>query len=910
MNVLCPNNKKKVFLTLLQVFSLVIAMFPFTKAVAIEENKTSKNNLSLATNEQKIKDANALRTESLPKNLQVTSVSVSSNSRTGKVLVAWADGGAKFSQSFNIYRQSGGRYTLLNPAPIAGAAFNFQPRVNEPVGGHFAWWDEAKFTGGQPVYWIEYVGIDGQSSWHGPFAIESKIGNVEITRSRLTTELVQVDSPSQQDVVPASSFTAERVNLKDGSAIQESTSSQSMQWQLAAGAAAKVIVEQNGIARVPRSALEAAGVSFTNPNTIKVFDSGEEIAVTLTSGGTLELYGQNLDTPTTNKRVYWVANINDSVNGKRIQQINAGAFDNGVQASFFTSTIERKDRILRSPPLLNGETDNFFGSLISSNSAVGTPATLQSLLVYGLNQGASEMATLTIAIQGSQLNQAHNITVKLNGTDIGSINGFNDRENVVKQFQVAHSLLRDGKNVVSLTNVPNPDSSMVDYIRLSYSRQYKALSNRIRFSTQNAQAVRVDGFTSSQIKVLDITDPANVKEMLVAPQSNGDGTFSFTLPAGAARSFLAEGAGASLYQPSTVANETSTLNAATNNANFVIISHSKFKQLLAPLVTLRQGQGLTPKIVDVEDVFDEFDYSKHGPAAIKNFLNHARQTWQTPPQYVLLMGDATYDPKDYIASGGFAADLVPTKLVDSLFSETASDDWFGDSNDDGVPELGIGRIAARTEAEANLILSKIISYDNQPAGFTIQNGAVMISDSFDGSYDFEAFTADVRTSLPAQLNVTLINRSQSDTATVRGLIATNINSGKGIVNFMGHGTLSAWTSASIYTANDALAATNAPKYSLFIALTCLNGLFIEPSVNSLAENTHKAPNGGSVAVWASSGLTFPFGQVSISKSFYTQFLGATPVRIGDAIKQSKSATTDMDVRRLTVFFGDPTMRLR
>ena len=62
---------------------------------------------------------------------------------------------------------------------------------------------------------------------------------------------------------------------------------------------------------------------------------------------------------------------------------------------------------------------------------------------------------------------------------------------------------------------------------------------------------------------------------------------------------------------------------------------------------MRQAQGLRTAVVDVSDIFDEFGYGLVTPQAIKDFITYAYENWQAPaPQYVLLMGDTTYDYKD------------------------------------------------------------------------------------------------------------------------------------------------------------------------------------------------------------------------------------------------------------------------
>jgi len=54
------------------------------------------------------------------------------------------------------------------------------------------------------------------------------------------------------------------------------------------------------------------------------------------------------------------------------------------------------------------------------------------------------------------------------------------------------------------------------------------------------------------------------------------------------------------------------------------------------------------------------------------------------------------------------------------------------------------------------------------------------------------------------------------------------------------------------------------------------------------------PRGGAVAVWASSGQTLPGGQWTVNQEMYRQMFSAPQVRIGDAARAAKVATTDVD----------------
>jgi peptidase C25-like protein len=98
-----------------------------------------------------------------------------------------------------------------------------------------------------------------------------------------------------------------------------------------------------------------------------------------------------------------------------------------------------------------------------------------------------------------------------------------------------------------------------------------------------------------------------------------------------------------------------------------------------------------------------------------------------------------------------------------------------------------------------------------------------------------------------------------------------------------------------------------------VVMDCLNGFFTVPQASgqSLAEALVKSPNGGAVASFASSGLTIPDGQHQMGQVMFDLLYGhPTTIPIGDASRQSKVATTDQDVRRTWILFGDPTMKIR
>ena len=93
----------------------------------------------------------------------------------------------------------------------------------------------------------------------------------------------------------------------------------------------------------------------------------------------------------------------------------------------------------------------------------------------------------------------------------------------------------------------------------------------------------------------------------------------------------------------------SVISNPASQADYIIISHSDFIDAIQPLAAFRRSQGLSVMVVDVEEVYDQFNHGIFNPIAIQKFLRHTYNHWRAPkPTYVLLVGDAHYDYKGAI----------------------------------------------------------------------------------------------------------------------------------------------------------------------------------------------------------------------------------------------------------------------
>ncbi len=185
-------------------------------------------------------------------------------------------------------------------------------------------------------------------------------------------------------------------------------------------------------------------------------------------------------------------------------------------------------------------------------------------------------------------------------------------------------------------------------------------------------------------------------------------------------------------------------------------------------------------------------------------------------------------------------------------------------------------------------------------------------------YDFRESNQTMMDELPAGTPVDIIERNgisssnSPETPAKRDEIVGKINEGKYIVGYAGHGSQTAWSSASIFRTPQEVSRLTNPtsRLSLFIFLTCLNGAFAEYNTDTLSESIVKSPAGG-VLVWSSSGLTIADGQDVMGIEFYARLRQApSGARVGDLMRASKLATFDNDVRGSWSLLGDPSMRVK
>jgi hypothetical protein len=681
------------------------------------------------------------------------------------VRITWRTGYEVDNLGFNLYREQAGQRTKLNPALIAGSALLTGQGTPLTAGRSYVWWDTSAPAREDVRYWLEDIDLSDQHAWHGPIALGRPLA--------LSPSAPPNQAPAARlhglGRVPARPFSAMPVVQRAPVASGPGASSP-RQSLLAAQAAVKLSVRREGWYRVSQPELVAAGLApGVDPRLLHLYVEGREVPMRLTgqedgqfdASDAIEFYGLGLDAPWTDTRVYWLAA--GARPGRRIPRIEA---DGGQPAgASFPFTVERADRSVYFPALQNGERENFFGPVVSSQPVEAT------LTVRHVDPAPAGDTQLEVVLQGVT-SAPHRVQVRLNGVGVGEVN-FQGQEAGVVSIPVAPSRLREGENQVELTaQAGQQDISLIDTVRLTYWHTYTADDDALRFSATGGQQATVAGFGSAAIRVLDVTDADAVYEVggAVEPRQPGF-AIRLTVPGSGPRTLLAFTPEQAMPVAAVTANRPSRWRRPGLGADLVLISHRDFIANLEPLRAWRQSQGLQVEVVDVEDIYDEFSSGQKTPYAIRDFLRYAKERWAPAPRFALLVGDASLDPKNYLGFGDH--DLVPTKLIDAASMETASDEWLADFDGDGLAEMAVGRWPARTAQDVDRLVAKITAYEQAAAGA----GVLLVTDGNDG-FDFQAASAQLRPLIPADVPVEEIDRGQMDAAAAKSQLLASLIAGR------------------------------------------------------------------------------------------------------------------------------------
>jgi hypothetical protein len=714
----------------------------------------------------------------------------------------------------------------------------------------------------------------------------------------------------------------------------------------AQGTAYKILVEEEGIYRLTRDYLANNGVAVAalDLSQIRIYNLGTEIAISIydqngddviDSSDTIEFYGRPATAPYAKygrHNVYWLVTAGGIGTPKRMLEID-GTPAAGALAATHTYTLHHEDDEYYHGSAPGDESLDrwFFDDLVLGSALTGTPDPVPVDFTINL-PGVAGQGSLTISMWG-YYDTYHDLEIQVNGVtaNIANWSGISFHEVTLSGIN-----LLEGDNIITLICNRDMDAVIVDWFEITYPRMFEAFNNTLKFSHDSGYRYQISDFVASNLVVFDITQATETARVVNLDIS---GTKPYTLEfeppvnPGATETYLVLTSDASKIPVGLIEDTAADLALTANGADYILITHRDLGWdangdaygWLDDLVALREGQGLRVKVVDVQDIFDEFSYGMTSAAAIRDFLSYAYSNWEPPaPQYILLVGDSSYDFRDNLQLG--ITNYVPAYLTFTQYmGETVTDEWFVKiSGGDAVPDLYIGRLPAESDAEAAVMINKILTYETSPNDKTWQKNTLLIADNQSEAYEaaFEAMNEDASDLLPASMNAPF-KGYLNDYLASSGLkddIKAQINAGTLIVNYSGHGSFQRWAGERIFQNSDVADLTNAGKYPFVVNMSCLTGYFgylhpVDGPEPSLAEALLKADGKGAIAALMPTAMTSTGGQRILDSALFEAIFQKDIRQLGPGIADAKQTllanggAAYEEISETFLLFGDPALAL-
>ncbi len=380
-----------------------------------------------------------------------------------------------------------------------------------------------------------------------------------------------------------------------------------------------------------------------------------------------------------------------------------------------------------------------------------------------------------------------------------------------------------------------------------------------------------------------------------------------------------------------IGNVISNSRRTTNTAHYLIISPEEFTGEATRLAEHKQRlkRFSNVRVVEIEQIFREFSGGVPDPAAIRNMLLYARETWRIPPEYVLFFGNGHYDYKQYNTR---EKNYIPTyqsgeKCLEDFFAILDPGEFSHSTN--SVADVFLGRIPCGSIDEARAAVDKIIEYEGLDADYGAwRNRFLMAADD-----DRQGDTLDrIVLSTPHHISSEQVEnavRNHRPTAWIQRLylyeypqdefykkplanqaLLNYLNRGVAFVNWFGHGSDPLWADEHIFTIESigALSASN-KRYPVFTSFSCSVGRFDVPDHTSLSDALVVETGRGAIVSIASTRKAYAGANTRFGTAFYDTLFNGGQKSLGYAYALAKLSMGNDENKRAYCFLGDPSLRI-
>lgn len=699
----------------------------------------------------------------------------------------------------------------------------------------------------------------------------------------------------------------------------------------------RIKVQKTGMYKISIAELANAGIPTNNIDfsTVKMYHLGEEIAIQVIPDDGIVFYGEEINSKYTKDNVYWLTYGGTA--GLRMQSVDGTPTTAPTPISFLTSEHYETDLEYRSTPIDIDDYDRYLWDFVRRFQATVFKKINQTITL-GNYAGAEISFKMKLfgMTQELMVYPDHYALVNVNGSKVGeaSWDGFHTHE---FEGLIPANLIQNKVLNLEITTEQQDyaaDIFFLDWFEFSYQRDFGVTDNRLSFGYDTAGnwTYELTGFTNSNIEVFDISNPNDLKRFIsnqVVP-ANGKFNLRFSDTVSEPKKYFASTNTGYLSIHAIEADSSSNLHSQSHGADLLMISHQSLMTPAETLKTHKISMGLRTELIDVQDIYDEFNYGIPSPYAIQSFIAYAYQNWQTPaPAYVILIGDGHFDPKN---NQGFdRPSLIPPFLlhVDGTIGETAADNRYAAVvGDDILPDLMLGRISANTVAEAQAHIDKIIAYEINPPDGDWKHRILAVTDKPEIAHYphmSDAILDEYFPSEPFHAERVYWGWDYTNLSQAQAAIRNELNNGVFLVNYIGHGAYTFWGNfGNLFGVTDIQNLQPNSNLAVVLAMTCMEGFYVSPNKYSavpklteyeaLAEVLTRTTGKGAVASWSPTGWGTVIGHDYTNRGFFKAVYQDGVNILGQAthagLLRLWQSGRYLDLIDTTLLFGDPSMKLQ
>ena len=362
-----------------------------------------------------------------------------------------------------------------------------------------------------------------------------------------------------------------------------------------------------------------------------------------------------------------------------------------------------------------------------------------------------------------------------------------------------------------------------------------------------------------------------------------------------------------------------------NKHDYLIISNKKLRQPVdnyqdpvqayADYRASSDGGSFDTLLVDMELLYDQYNYGEISPLAIRYFV---KDMLTGNPRYLLLIGkgyNVNFQPHRQDPLSATTFNLVPTNGFPGSDIALTS----GLAQSPHISAIPTGRVNAKTPAEVAAYLKKIIEMEAAPFNELWRKNLIHLSGGLTQAELslFKRYVDQFKSVAEGPFlggSVTTINK-QSNEATVLINVADEVNKGVSLITFFGHSSTQV-TDIEIGKVTDVtLGYDNGGKYPMILVNGCNAGNIFFTS-SGFGEDWILAPGKGAVGYLAHTDAGFASNLKRYSDLFYELAYGDSTYLnkpIGNIIQElgrrylSGISLTETHIAQVQqeVFQGDP-----